>query len=138
MVHAGTVELSTNGHADMHNITAQVAQIVEESKIRVGLANVFAASATSGLTTIEYESGALDDLQRLLNEIAPADREYKHNLRWQDGNGHSHLRSALIGTSLTIPVLNQRLKLGTWQQILYIDFDVRPRERSLIVNIVGE
>ncbi|MGD8730347.1 MAG: secondary thiamine-phosphate synthase enzyme YjbQ [Anaerolineales bacterium] len=138
MVYTGTVELSTKGHADMHDITAQVAQHVEQSNIKQGLANVFAASATSGITTIEFESGALQDLQRTLDEIAPADREYKHNLRWQDGNGHSHLRSALIGPSLTIPIIDHHLKLGTWQQILYIDFDVRSRERSLVVNIVGE
>jgi secondary thiamine-phosphate synthase enzyme len=138
MVFTGTIELNTRGHADMHDITSQLAQLVEQSNIRQGLANVFAASATSGLTTIEFESGALQDLQRALDEIAPADREYQHNLRWQDGNGHSHLRSALMGTSLTIPIINHRLKLGTWQQILYIDFDVRPRERSLTVNIIGE
>ncbi len=138
MVHTGTVELSTQGHADMHDITAQVAQIVERANIEQGIVNVFAASATSALTTIEFESGALEDLRRAMDEIAPVDREYKHNLRWQDGNGHSHLRAALIGPSLTVPILNRRLKLGTWQQILYIDFDVRPRERSLIVNVIGE
>ncbi len=138
MVHTGTVELSTQGHADMHDITPQVAQIVEQAGVERGLVNVFAASATSAITTIEFESGALEDLQRALDEIAPVDQEYKHNLRWQDGNGHSHLRAALLGPSLTIPVINKRLKLGTWQQILYIDFDVRPRQRSLIVNVIGE
>lgn len=138
MIHTGTVDLSTQGHADMHDITSQVAQIVEQSTIKRGLVNVFAASATSGITTIEYESGALEDLRRALDEIAPADQEYQHNLRWQDGNGHSHLRAALMGPSLTVPVVDRRLTLGTWQQILYIDFDVRPRQRSLIVNVIGE
>lgn len=138
MFHSGTVELKTSGHADMHDITPQVSQLVEKSHIEQGIATVFAASATSGITTIEYESGALEDLRRTLDEIAPEAREYKHNLRWQDGNGHSHLRAALLGPSLTIPVLDRQLTLGTWQQILYIDFDVRPRNRSLIVNIIGE
>jgi secondary thiamine-phosphate synthase enzyme len=138
MFYNGTVELQTKGHTDIHDITPQVAQIVDQAQIESGLVNVFAASATSALTTIEFESGALDDLRRALDEIAPADREYKHNLRWQDGNGHSHLRAALIGPSLSIPVLGSRLKLGTWQQIVYIDFDVRPRQRSLTVTIIGE
>lgn len=138
MFFTGTIELSTMGNADMHDITPNVAEIVERSKFEQGIAHVFAASATSGITTIEYESGALEDLRRTLDEIAPANREYKHNLRWQDGNGHSHLRSALIGTSLTVPIQDQQLILGTWQQILYIDFDVRPRERSLMVSVIGQ
>ncbi|MDF1500631.1 MAG: secondary thiamine-phosphate synthase enzyme YjbQ [Anaerolineales bacterium] len=138
MFFTGTVELKTQGQTDMHDITQQVADLVTASKIEQGLATVFAASATSGITTIEYESGALEDLRQALDEIAPANREYKHNLRWRDGNGHSHLRSALMGPSLTIPILNNQLTLGTWQQILYIDFDVRPRDRSLIVNVLGE
>ena len=138
MFYSGTVDISTRGNADMHDITPQVAQIVEQAHVERGLVNVFAASATSGLTTIEFESGALEDLRRAFDEIAPVDREYKHNLRWQDGNGHSHLRAALIGPSITIPVLDHRLRLGTWQQLLYIDFDVRPRQRSLIVNVLGE
>ncbi|MGD2057692.1 MAG: secondary thiamine-phosphate synthase enzyme YjbQ [Anaerolineales bacterium] len=138
MFYNSTIELDTQGHTDMHDITPQVAEIVEQAQIDQGLVHIFAASATSGITTIEYESGALQDLRRALEEIAPADREYKHNLRWHDGNGHSHLRSALIGTSLTVPVQGKRLRLGTWQQILYIDFDVRPRDRSLLVSVVGQ
>jgi secondary thiamine-phosphate synthase enzyme len=138
MFYNGTVELQTKGHADMHDITPGVAQVLDQARIERGLVNVFAASATSALTTIEFESGALEDLRRALDEIAPTDREYKHNLRWQDGNGHSHLRAALIGPSLSIPVIDSRLVLGTWQQIVYIDFDVRPRQRSLTVTVIGE
>jgi secondary thiamine-phosphate synthase enzyme len=90
------------------------------------------------LTTIEFESGALDDLRRTLDEIAPTDREYRHNLRWGDGNGHSHLRAALLGPSLSVPIVDGALTLGTWQQILFIDFDIRPRQRRLYVQVVGE
>lgn len=138
MFYSGVIQLNTKGHADMHDITHEVSSVVERSQIERGTATVFASSSTSGITTIEYESGALEDLRRTLDEIAPAEREYQHNLRWHDGNGHAHLRSALLGTSLTIPVLEGQLTLGTWQQILYIDFDVRPRSRALTVSIIGE
>jgi secondary thiamine-phosphate synthase enzyme len=99
---------------------------------------IFCPSSTSGLTTIEYESGALSDLKRLFDEIIPPDREYAHNARWGDGNGHSHVRASLLGASLTIPFVEGRLTLGTWQQIIYIDFDNRPRKRELILQLIGE
>ena len=133
-----TIELETRGGADMHDITQAVQSVVEQSGVRQGLATVFTPSSTSAITTIEYESGALEDLRRALDEIAPADREYRHNLRWGDGNGHAHLRSALMGTSFTVPIAEGTLSLGTWQQILFIDFDVRPRRRRLVVQIVGD
>jgi len=138
MVNSGSIELETRGHADTHDVTAQVQDRVDVSGVRSGLASIFTSSSTSALTTIEFESGALDDLRRALDEIAPQDREYKHNLRWHDGNGHSHLRAALLGPSLTVPILDGQLALGTWQQILFIDFDVRARTRSLVVQIIGE
>lgn len=138
MFSSGSIELQTRGHADMHDVTSQVQDHVHASGVRSGLVTIFTSSSTSALTTIEFESGALDDLRRALDEIAPQDREYKHNLRWHDGNGHSHLRAALLGPSLTVPILDNRLTLGTWQQILFIDFDVRPRSRRLVVQIAGE
>jgi secondary thiamine-phosphate synthase enzyme len=138
MVRSGSIELQTRGHADTHDVTPQVQDHVHASGVQSGLVTVFTASSTSALTTIEYESGALADLRRAMDEIAPQDREYKHNLRWHDGNGHSHLRAALLGPSLTIPILDGQLTLGTWQQILFIDFDVRARSRRLVVQIVGE
>ena len=95
-------------------------------------------SFPSGLTTIEYESGALNDLRRLFEEIIPSNREYAHNARWGDGNGHSHVRAALLGASLTVPFVNGRLTLGTWQQIIFIDFDNRSRQRELILQVMGE
>jgi secondary thiamine-phosphate synthase enzyme len=133
-----TIRLHTQGHADMHDLTRAVQEAVRRSSLQAGIVAVFCPSATSALTTIEYEPGALADLRRLLDEIAPQDQPYQHNLRWGDGNGHSHMRAALLGPSLTIPFVAGRLTLGTWQQILYIDFDNRPRQRELVVQIVGE
>lgn len=138
MIHTGSIALKTRGNNDMHDLTRAVQAVVNESRIASGIASLFTPSSTSALTTIEFESGALDDLRRALEQIAPADADYKHNLRWGDGNGHSHLRAALIGPSLSIPIRGGRLSLGTWQQILFIDFDVRPRQREIVVQVLGE
>lgn len=137
MIHTGTIELDTRGHADMHDLTDRVRRLVREKGVQDGLVTLFTPSATSSLTTIEYETGALEDLRRMLDEIAPPDADYRHNLRWGDGNGHAHLRAALLGPSLSIPVAEGRLTLGTWQQITFIDFDVRPRHRRIVVQILG-
>ena len=96
------------------------------------------ACRTSALTTIEYESGAISDLKRLFDEIIPVNREYAHNERWHDGNGHSHVRAALLGPSLVIPFVEGKLTLGTWQQVIYVDFDNRPRQRELVIQLIGE
>lgn len=138
MVETRSIQLRTRGNADAHDLTQQVQELVSEAPIRDGMVTLFTASSTSALTTIEFEAGAIDDLRRALDEIAPSDREYRHNLRWHDGNGHSHLRAALIGPSLSVPIVDGRLTLGTWQQILFMDFDVRARERQITVQIVGE
>lgn len=138
MIHSGFLEIQTKGHADMHDLTQGVERIVHEAGVSQGQVTIFTPSSTSALTTIEFESGALSDLRRALDEIAPVDREYKHNLRWQDGNGHSHLRAALLGPSLSIPILDGQITLGTWQQILFIDFDVRARDRRIAVQVMGE
>jgi len=133
-----TLSLKTRGDADIHDITIQVADALQASKVQNGTVTVFCPSSTSGVTTIEHESGALSDLRRLFDEIIPQNREYAHNARWGDGNGHAHVRAALLGPSLSIPVVKGRLMLGTWQQIIYVDFDNRPRSRELVVQIVGE
>ena len=133
-----SLSLSTDGNTDVHDITAQVASYVAQSGLKDGIVTVFCPSATSALTTIEYESGAVSDLKRLFDEIIPTNREYAHNARWADGNGYSHVRAALLGASLTIPLVNGRLALGTWQQIIYVDFDNRPRKRELILQMIGE
>jgi len=132
------LSISTRGNADIHDITDQVASHIAHSGLKDGTVTVFCPSSTSALTTIEYESGAVSDLKRLFDEIIPSNREYAHNTRWGDGNGHSHVRAALLGASLTIPIVNGRLTLGTWQQIIYLDFDNKPRKRELILQMIGE
>jgi len=132
------IRLNTKGHCDMHDITRQVTSAVRESGLSNGTVTVFTPSSTSGLTTIEYESGALADLERLYNEIVPPDRDYQHNLRWGDGNGFSHVRAALTGPCITIPFVEGHLTLGTWQQVIFLDFDNRSRSRRLVVQIIGE
>ncbi len=137
-VQTHTLSLTTRGNADIHDITDSVSTVIAQSGLQNGIVTVFCPSSTSALTTIEYESGCLSDLRRLFDEIVPAGREYAHNARWGDGNGHSHVRASLLGPSLTVPFVNGRLTLGTWQQIIYVDFDIRPRHRNLIVQIIGE
>jgi secondary thiamine-phosphate synthase enzyme len=138
MVKTGSIQLSTRGNADVQDITSQIAQVVLTSEVKNGTVTIFCPSATSALTTIEYESGCVRDLQRLFDEIIPSNREYAHNARWGDGNGHSHVRAALLGPSLTIPFVDSHLTLGTWQQVIFVDFDVRSRHRELVVQIIGE
>lgn len=133
-----SIQLNTRGDADIVDITDQVQAALAQSGLQNGILTVFTPSATSALTTIEYESGALSDLRRLMDEIIPVDQPYAHNARWGDGNGHSHVRAALLGPSLTVPFVGSRLTLGTWQQIIFIDFDNRSRRRELLVQIIGE
>lgn len=133
-----SIQVSTRGNADIVDITDLVAKAVFESGVNDGVATIFTPSSTSGLTTIEYESGCLSDLRRLFDEIVDPERHYSHNARWGDGNGHSHVRAALIGASFTVPVVDKRLTLGTWQQIILIDFDNRSRKRDLVIQLVGE
>lgn len=133
-----SVRISSKGNADIHDITSRVEEVVQLSGIKDGIVTVFCPSATSGVTTIEYEAGCLSDLQRLFDEIVPPQRTYAHNARWGDDNGHSHVRAALLKASLTVPFVNQRLTLGTWQQIVFVDFDIRPRQRELVLMVMGE
>jgi secondary thiamine-phosphate synthase enzyme len=138
MVITRQIELGTQGNCDVRDVTRTVANHVQESGLESGIVTVFCPGSTGGLTTIEYEDGVVFDLSRVLDEITPPDRPYRHHLRWGDDNGHSHIRAALIGPSLTIPFVNRRLTLGTWQQIVFCDFDTRARTRKLIVQIIGE
>ena len=137
-VHQKTFRLSTKGHCDVHDITERVNQIVSGSGIRSGIVNVSGTGSTLGITTIEYEPGAVSDLKRALDKIAPENDNYAHNARWGDHNGFSHLRSALVGTARSFPVIDGAPNLGTWQQIILCDFDDRPREREITVTVVGE
>ncbi len=138
MIKTTMLSLDTRGNADIHDLTDAVAGAIRQSGLKNGTATIFCPSATSAVTTIEYESGALADLKRLFDEIVSPDREYAHNARWGDGNGHSHVRAALLGASLTVPFVNGQMTLGTWQQIIHVDFDVRPRRRELVVQLIGE
>src|SRR4026208_84970 len=133
-----SISVNTKGNADIHDITDQITNAVSKSGLTAGTVTIFCPSSTSALTTIEYESGAISDLKRLFDEIIPVNRKYAHNERWHDVNGHSHIRAALLGPSLTIPFVDGRLTLGTWQQVIYVDFDNRPRQRELILRLIGE
>jgi secondary thiamine-phosphate synthase enzyme len=138
MVYTGRVHMSTQGNTEMRDLSTEVQRVITDSGVHAGIATLFTPSSTSALTTIEFEPGALDDLRRALDEIAPPGRDYRHNLRWDDGNGHAHLRAALLGPSLSVPIVDGQLALGTWQQVLFIEFDVRPRQREIVVQVVGE
>jgi secondary thiamine-phosphate synthase enzyme len=138
MVQTGSISLSSRGNGDTHDITRQIADLVRSSGVTDGTVTVFCPSSTSGVTTIEYESGCVSDLRRLFDEVAPQNRSYAHHERWRDGNGHSHVRAALLGPSLSVPFVGRNLTLGTWQQVIYIDFDNKPRGRELVVQIIGE
>ncbi|MCC6586688.1 MAG: YjbQ family protein [Bryobacterales bacterium] len=130
--------VSTKGHADVIDITGRVEKAVEASKIKTGMVNVSGRGSTLAVTTIEFEPGAVSDLRRALELMAPENDEYAHNERWGDHNGYAHLRSALIGTAQTYPIKNGELYLGTWQQVILCDFDDRPREREITVTVYGE
>ncbi len=138
MVITQSLGLRTQGHTDIQDITSQVATVVKESGLKSGIVTVFCTGSTGGLTTIEYESGVMDDLRQVLDEVVPPDRDYQHHLRWGDDNGSAHIRAALVGPSLTVPFIDGSLTLGTWQQIVFLDFDTRPRSRKLVVQVVGE
>lgn len=130
--------LTTQGNTEIIDITSQVSDCIASSSLTNGLVTIFCPSSTSAVTTLEYEEGVLKDLQRTINEIVPVDKYYQHDEAWHDGNGHSHVRAALLKASLSIPIVDGRMTLGTWQQVVFIDFDTRPRNREIIVQIMGE
>ena len=129
--------VSTRGQCDVLDITSQVARIVASSGVRTGVVNVSGVGSTLGVTTLEFESGCVADLQRALEKIAPSNTDYAHNARWGDENGFAHLRSALVGTAKSYPVSGGRLAIGTWQQVVLCDFDDRPRQRRVVVTVLG-
>ncbi len=130
--------VQTTGNTDIIDITAQVSKEVKKSSTKNGAVNLFIPGSTASLTTIEFESGVINDLKKAIDKIAPENIYYEHNERWGDGNGYSHVRAAMLGASLNIPIIEGRMTLGTWQQIVLLDFDNRPRERHIIVQISGE
>lgn len=132
------VAVTTKGDSTLVDLTEQVASVLAGSGMTEGQALVFAPGATAGVTTIEYEPGLLHDFPEALERIAPADIAYHHDNTWGDGNGHGHVRASMIGPSLTVPFQSGRLLLGTWQQIVLVDCDTRPRKRDMVVQLVGE
>ena len=138
MIATRTIKLETYGNFDIIDITPQVEHELARVDIISGTVTVFVPGSTAGVSTIEYESGVLTDLSAMWERIVPSDIAYQHDRRWGDGNGHSHVRASLLGASLVIPFSNKRLTLGTWQQIVLIDFDNRPRSRQLVLQFMGE
>jgi len=138
MVVTKTIKLKSRGETDIINITNETQDAVQKSKIKNGIVTVFVPGATGGITTVEYEAGLVKDLKDVFEKIAPRNGEYAHNLKWGDGNGFSHVRASMLGPSLTVPFSDGNLTLGTWQQIIFIDFDNRARTREIILQIMGE
>jgi len=130
--------VKTKGQGDGHDVTALASAAVTESGCTAGVATVFVVGSTAAITTIEFEPGAVADFNRLLEELAPRAADYRHHLRWGDDNGSSHVRAALVGPSLSIPFVNGELALGTWQQVMLLELDTRPRSREIVIQIVGE
>ncbi len=128
----------TSADTDIVDLTAEVEEAVARAGVETGWVLVFVPGSTAGITTIEYESGCLEDLARAVEQLAPRDAEYRHNLRWGDGNGYSHVRAALLGPSLVLPVDGGEIAHGTWQQIVLCDFDNRPRRRRVLIRVMGE
>jgi secondary thiamine-phosphate synthase enzyme len=130
--------VQTQGNTDLLDITPQVAKTVESSGLRNGIATVFISGSTGGITTVEFEPGLRRDLPEIMEQLVPSGRRYHHDDTWHDGNGHAHVRSSLVGTSFTVPIVEGQLTLGTWQQIVFLDFDNRSRRREILVQIIGE
>jgi secondary thiamine-phosphate synthase enzyme len=133
-----TIQLHSEGEGDIIDLTTQLSNIVKDSEIKNGTVTIFVSGSTAAVTTIEYEPGLVHDFPEMLSRIAPRDIEYEHDNTWHDGNGHSHVRSSLIGPSITIPVIQGKLTLGTWQQVVLLEMDTRSRTRTVILQIMGE
>jgi len=135
---AKEITFQTKGNYDVLDITPQVSREVEKSEVSNGLVTLFICGSTAGITTIEYEPGLVKDFGDMWDRVVPRDMPYEHNKAWGDGNGHSHVRASMLGASLTIPVVNKKLTLGTWQQIIFVDFDNRPRSRKILLQFMGD
>lgn len=138
MVFQEQIRIETRGHRHMQDLTDAVTRVIGESGIRTGVAHVFNTGSTAAIGTIEFEPGLERDLPEVLDRLLPPSRDYGHEQRWHDGNGHSHLQATLLGSSVTLPVTNGRLALGTWQQVVLLECDIRPRNRTIVVTVMGE
>jgi len=133
-----SISISTQGFSDMKDLTSEVTKKLSDSGLQNGMVNLFVPGSTGGLTTIEYESGLVEDFSELMEKIIPSDVTYHHDARWGDGNGFSHVRASLLGPSLNVPFSSGTLNLGTWQQIVFLDFDNRSRSRTILLQFMGE
>ncbi|MBI2925464.1 MAG: YjbQ family protein [Verrucomicrobia bacterium] len=138
MVYQREIHLKTSGHRDMHDLTRDVTGLVHESRLRAGIVQLFNVGSTAALGTIEFEPGLVEDLPDILDKLIPPSRNYGHEQAWHDGNGHSHLQATWLGPSLTVPIRDGKLVLGTWQQIFHLECDVKPRQRTIVVTVMGE
>jgi len=138
MVHQQTINVSTSGHRDMHDITPDVVRVVAESGVTTGVVQIFNVGSTAVVGAIEFEPGLLEDLPDVLDRLIPPSRNYGHERAWHDGNGHSHLQASILGPSLSVPIAEGSPVLGTWQQIFHLECDVKPRQRSIVVTVLGE
>jgi secondary thiamine-phosphate synthase enzyme len=138
MTYQEQISLQTKGHGDMHDVTDRVASVVRSSKVRTGTVHVFNVGSTASIGAIEFEPGLQRDLPAILDRLIPPSRDYGHEQAWHDGNGHSHLQATLLGPSLTVPVAEGKLVLGTWQQIFHLECDVRARQRTIVVTVIGD
>jgi len=138
MINTKTISLKTKGETDIVDITDKVISALGKQKLKNGVMAIFVPGATGGITTVEFESGALVDLKGAYEKLAPRDADYAHNKAWHDGNGFSHVRASMTGPGLSVPIVDGKLTLGTWQRIVFIDFDNRPRSRKLILQFLGE
>ena len=134
----GSISIKTSAKDEIVNITSKVAEIVYKSKVKNGIACVFVVGSTAAVTTVEHEPGLVSDMRDAMERLYPRDIDYEHHQRWGDGNGHSHIRASFVGPSLTVPVVDGQLQLGTWQQIVFMEFDNKPRTRELSVQVLGE
>lgn len=138
MIYQREIQLHTTAHREMHDLTDEVAQIVDASGLRTGVVNIFNVGSTAAIGTIEFEPGLQKDLPTILDKLLPPSREYGHEQAWHDGNGHSHLQATLLGPSLTVPFRDGKLTLGTWQQVFHLECDIKPRRRTIVVTVIGE
>ena len=138
MCYQQRISLITKGHGDMHDLTEAVATVVSSSGIKTGTVNIFNVGSTAAVGTIEFEPGLEGDMPALLDKLIPPSRNYGHEQIWHDGNGHSHLQATLLGPSLTVPIGDGKLMLGTWQQIFHLECDVRGRQRTILVTVLGD
>jgi secondary thiamine-phosphate synthase enzyme len=138
MIYQREIQVQTTGHRQMHDLTDEVARVVNASRIRSGTVNIFNVGSTGAIGTIEFEPGLQQDLPAMLDKLFPPSRDYGHEQAWHDGNGHSHLQATMLGPSITVPLKDGKMILGTWQQVFHLECDIKPRQRTIVITVVGD